>query len=95
MIEVIVSRIVPYAVIGASIGVAYFAALGWNVRLYADNGAGPSSLLLHLARIVVAVAAFTLCAKQGAMPLLACFAGFLAIRTISVNRNRLALAKNL
>src|SRR5271157_1550784 len=45
MIEVLVLRIVPYAVLGALIGAAYFAALGWNVRLYADRGAGLSALL--------------------------------------------------
>ena len=94
MIEVIILRVVPYAVVGALIGSAYFAALGWNVRLYSDNGAGLSALLLHLARLVVAVAAFTLCARQGAAPLLASFAGFLAIWTISVNRYRLALARS-
>jgi F1F0 ATPase subunit 2 len=94
MIDVIVLRIVPYAALGALIGAAYFAALGWNVRLYADHGAGTGGLLLHLARLVVAVAAFTLCARQGAAPLLASFAGFLLARTISVNRYRLALARN-
>ena len=94
MIEAIVLRIVSYAVLGALIGAAYFAALGWNVRLYADDGAGLSALLLHLARLVVAVAAFTLCAKQGAAPLLASFVGFFAIRTISVNRHLLALPRN-
>lgn len=94
MIEIIASRVVPYAVIGGLIGAAYFAALAWNVRLYTDNGAGLSALLLHLTRSVVAVAAFTLCARQGAAPLLASFGAFLAIRTISVNRYRLALARN-
>lgn len=94
MIEVIALRVVPYAVIGALIGAAYFAALAWNVRFYADNGAGLSALLIHIARIVVAVAAFTLCARQGAAPLLASFGAFLVMRTISVNRYRLALARN-
>ena len=94
MIEAIILRTVSYAVLGALIGAAYFSALGWNVRLYADNGAGFSALLLHLARLVVAVAAFTLCAKQGAAPLLASFVGFFAIRMISVNRNLLAVARN-
>jgi len=94
MIEVIVLRIVPYAILGALIGAAYFAALGWNVRLYVDNGAGWKSLLLHLSRLAAAVAAFTFCARQGAAPLLASFAGFLALRTISINRYRLAFEKN-
>ncbi|MGA7871698.1 MAG: ATP synthase subunit I [Candidatus Binatus sp.] len=93
MIEIVALRIVPYAAVGALIGAAYFAALGWNVQLYAENGAGWNALLLHLARVVVAVAAFTLCARQGAAPLLASFGGFLIIRTISVNRYRLALER--
>ena len=94
MIGVVVVRIVPYAALGALIGAAYFAALGWNVRLYAGHGAGRKALLLHLSRLAVAVAAFTLCARQGAAPMLASFAGFLAIRTISVNHYRLALQRN-
>ena len=94
MIGVVVLRIVPYAALGALVGAAYFAALGWNVRLYAGHGAGWKALLLHLSRFGVAVAAFTLCARQGAAPLLASFAGFLAMRTISVNYYRLALERN-
>ncbi len=94
MIGVVVLRIVPYAAFGALVGAAYFAALGWNVRLYAGHGAGWKALLLHLSRLAVAVAAFTLCARQGAAPLIASFAGFLVIRTISVNRYRLALERN-
>jgi len=94
MIGAIVLRIMPYAILGGTIGAAYFAALGWNVRLYADNGAGWRSLLLHLSRLVAAVAVFTFCARQGAAPMLASFAGFLTLRTISINRRRLALEKN-
>jgi len=94
MIQVVVLRIVHYAALGASVGAVYFAALGWNVRLYARHGAGWKALLLHLSRLATAVAAFTLCARQGATPLLASFAGFLAIRTISVNHYRLALERN-
>ena len=94
MIGAVVLQIVPYAVLGALVGAAYFAALGWNVRLYAGHGAGSKALLLRLSRLVVAVAAFTLSARQGAAPLLASFAGFLVIRTISVNHYRLALERN-
>ena len=94
MIGVVAVRIVPYAALGALIGMAYFAALAWNVRLYIGHGAGRNALLLHLLRLAVAVAAFTLCARQGAAPILASFAGFMAIRTISVNHYRLALQRN-
>jgi F1F0 ATPase subunit 2 len=73
---------------------AYFAALAWNVRLYTGHGVGRNALLLHLSRFAVAVAAFTLCARQGAAPMLASFGGFLAIRAISVNHYRLTLQGN-
>jgi len=94
MIGAVVLRIAPYAALGALVGAAYFAALGWNVRLYAGHGAGWKALLLHFSRLAAAVAAFTLCARQGPAPLLASFAGFLAARTISVNHYRLALERN-
>ncbi len=94
MIQAIIWRSAPYAVLGALIGAAYFAALGWNVRLYAGHESGWNSLLLHVSRLAVAVAAFTLCARQGGAPLLASFAGFLAIRTISINHYRLTLERN-
>ena len=94
MTEAVVLRIAPYVVLGALIGAAYFAALAWNVRLYAGQGAGWQALLFHLARLALAVAAFTLCARQGAAPLLASFAGFLALRMIAVNRYPLAPARN-
>ena len=94
MIGVVVLRIAPYVALGAIIGTAYFAALGWNVRLYAGHGAGWKALLLHLSRLGIAIVAFMFCAGRGAAPLLASFAGFLAIRTISVNRCGLALERN-
>lgn len=94
MIGVVVLRIVPYAALGALMGAAYFAALGWNVRLYAGHGDGWKAVLLHLSRLAVAVVALTLCARQGAAPVLASFAGFLVIRTISVNHYRFALERN-
>jgi len=94
MIGVVIVRMASYGAFGALIGAAYFAALGWNVRLYTGGGAGGYALLLHLARLPVAVAAFTLCARQGAAPMLASFAGFLAMRVVSVNRYRLAPQRN-
>ena len=94
MISVVVLRIVPYAALGALIGAAYFTALGWNVRLYAAHGAGWKALLLHLSRLALAVMAFTLSARQGAAPLLAGFAGFLAMRTISVTHYGLVIERN-
>ncbi|MGO9263553.1 MAG: ATP synthase subunit I [Candidatus Binataceae bacterium] len=94
MIRLIVLHTAPYVALGVLIGVGYFAALGWNVRLYAGHGAGWRALLFHLSRLAVAVVAFTLCAKQGAAPLLASFAGFLAARAVSINHYRVALRRN-
>ena len=94
MIGVVVVRMAAYAALGALIGMAYFAALAWNVRLYTGHGAGRNALLLHLSRLAVAAAVFTLCAMQGAAPLLANFAGFVAIRTFWVNHYRLVLQRN-
>ena len=93
MIGVVVVRMAAYGALGALIGMAYFAALAWNVRLYTGHGAGGNALLLHLSRLAVAVAAFALCARQGAAPMLASFGGFLAMRTIWVNHYRLALQR--
>ena len=94
MIAVVVLRMVSYAMLGALIGAGHFAALEWNVRLYIGRVAGWKAALLHFSRLAVAMAAFTLCARQGAAALLASFAGFLAIRTTSVNRYRFVLARN-
>lgn len=87
MIGVVALRIAAYATLGALIGMAYFAALAWNVRLYTGQGAVWNALVLHLARLGVAVAAFALCARQGAPPMLASLAGFLAMRTIAIRTN--------
>jgi F1F0 ATPase subunit 2 len=94
MIGVVAVRIAAYGALGALIGMAYFAALAWNVRLYTGQALGWNAPLLHLARLGVAVAAFALCARQGAAPMLASFAGFFAIRVISVNHYRSASPRN-
>jgi F1F0 ATPase subunit 2 len=87
-------RMVLYAALGVMIGAGYFSALAWNVRLYVDRAGGVKALFLHLVRLAVAAAAFAVCAKRGAAPMIACFVGFLAMRTISINRYRLALERN-
>jgi F1F0 ATPase subunit 2 len=94
MIGSAVLRIVPYGALGGFIGAIYFAALAWNVRLYTGHGSGWKALLLHLSRLSVAITGFTLCARHGAAPVLASFAGFLLIRTISVTHCGLVLERN-
>ncbi len=87
--------ILIYGALGVLLGAAYFSALGWNVRLYTDEGAGWKALLLHLVRLLAAIAIFTICARQGATPLLSAFAGFLAARTVAVHRNRTAVGSRI
>lgn len=94
MIDLIFLRVLPYCALGALLGAAYFSALGWNVRLYVRGGAGGSALLVHLLRLLVIVALFTLCARQGASSLLSSVAGFELMRNVAVNRQRLALGRN-
>ena len=88
------ARIAAYGALGASIGMAYFVALAWNVRLYTGRTPGWSAPILHLARVSAAAAAFTLCARYGGALILASFGGFFAIRVFSVNRYRPAAWRN-
>jgi F1F0 ATPase subunit 2 len=86
--EVILMRAVPYALLGALIGIAYVGALGWNVRLYVDHGVGSAGLLLHAFRLLSVAVAFIICARHGALPLLSSLVGFLVTRTWAVNQKR-------
>ena len=76
--------------LGAALAAAYCAALWWNVSIYLGD-ASWRALPLHLVRIAAVVLIFTFCARQGAMPLLASFAGFFIARTLIVNRYRTAV----
>ena len=94
MIDAVVVRTVPYATLGALLGGAYFVALEWNVRLYTSRCTAVKALLLHLTRVGLATAGFMMFARQGAAPLLAGFAGFLIVRTLTVMRYGLVAARN-
>jgi F1F0 ATPase subunit 2 len=94
MIDLILVRVLLYSALGALLGAACFSALGWNVRLYVDHGAGWSAMFVHLIRLLVIGAAFTLCARRGALPLLSNLIGFQMIRTAAVNKQRLAIGRN-
>lgn len=93
MSDLSVLRVLPYTVLGALLGFAYFAALGWNVRLYAGQGAVWSALLVHLLRLCAIGGAFTLCARQGALPLLSSVVGFQVARTAAVSQKGRALER--
>lgn len=80
--------VAAFAAIGAAFGLAYFAALRVNARLYlAGTGLGPP-FALHVARLAAAALLFWVSARQGAAPLLAALAGFLVARLIAVRPAR-------
>ncbi|HUA36054.1 MAG TPA: ATP synthase subunit I [Candidatus Binataceae bacterium] len=92
MNEVIVARLLIYSVLGALIGTGYFSALRWNVDLYVRGGLAWKAAVIHLVRILLIAAAFTLCARQGAAALIASFVGFQLARAMMVNKDRVAMA---
>jgi F1F0 ATPase subunit 2 len=87
-------RILLYGTAGALTAVIYISALSWNVRLYIGQGPKWGAALVHLVRLLVVGAGFTLCARQGALALLSSLAGFQVIRTIAINRQSLAMEKS-
>ena len=95
MMDLAFLRVLPYCVLGALLGIAYFAALALNVRLYTGSGPGWSAMLLHLARLILIAAVFTLCARRGAPSLLSSVVGFELMRKVAVNQQRQALGGKL
>lgn len=95
MIDLMLGHVLPFGALGALFGTAFFCALDWNVRLYIHDGAGGwSALFVHLVRLLAIGAAFALCARQGALPMLSCLAGFQMIRSAAVKRHRIAIGRN-
>lgn len=73
--------------LGALVGVAYFATLGWNVRFYFRERRGWAAVATHVARFVVVMLCFAAIARgAGAGALLSAFAGFLVVRTVAIRR---------
>ena len=77
------ATVIAATAVGAAVGLAYFAALGVNVRLYLDGRARWRPLALHAVRIAAAAAAFWGLATQGVAPVLAGLAGFLIAGTVA------------
>jgi hypothetical protein len=75
-----------FVTLGALLGFTYFAALGLNVCFYLGHGAGWVAPLVHTMRLLAIAAAFTLCARQGALALLSSVIGFHVIRAVAINR---------
>ncbi|HVN63395.1 MAG TPA: ATP synthase subunit I [Candidatus Binataceae bacterium] len=78
--------ILAYAALGALLAAGYFQALGWNVHLYAKDGAAWPALIVHVGRLVVIAGALTICARQGGLPLISTLAGFQIMRTAAIRR---------
>lgn len=79
------------ALAGAALAAIYLAMLSRSVALF-TGGRGPwRAVALTVARLALAGLAFWLAARQGAGPLIALFAGFLALRTLWLRRSVAAL----
>ncbi len=64
---------------GLVVGVAYFASLWWNTRLFTTGSAG-RAIALQLGRIAAAVAVLVLLARLSLVTLLFAALGFLVAR---------------
>lgn len=71
--------------VGAVLGLAHFASLAWNTRLYARGGAA-LGLAVQLARLALVVAVLYGLVRLGAGALLAGALGFLAARHVVMRR---------
>ncbi|HLY58870.1 MAG TPA: ATP synthase subunit I [Stellaceae bacterium] len=72
------------ATTGIAFGLAYFGAVRRTAALLAAHGSWPLAAGLTLCRILAAALLFALAARQGAVALLAAFAGFLLARMIAL-----------
>jgi F1F0 ATPase subunit 2 len=79
-----------FLVLGAVLGVAFFGALAWNVRLYCGNSGTRLAPLIHAMRLLGMAAGFAGIAELGAGPLLSALAGFQLARVFAVRAKRLA-----
>ena len=84
MSEFLLLTVLSYAVVGLAAGLAYFAVLRINIRLYLDGTARWQPLILHGVRIAAAIALFWVLATRGAAPMLAGLAGFVTARFVAL-----------
>jgi hypothetical protein len=94
MTAALLIQIAAFAAGGVALGFAYFASLRLVTRLYVETDADGHGrwrgIALHVARIVVLVAALVGAAKFGALPLLAAAGGILIGRAVVLARVRSA-----
>ncbi len=71
--------------VGTLIGVFYFLALRWNVRIFVAGRSLPLALATQLVRFAVVAGGLAIISKQfGALPLLLAAAGIVLTRTAIV-----------
>ena len=75
---------------GLLVGLAYFALLRRSVRLLVRPESIGSAVVLTLGRIAGVGGFLVVMARLGALPLVVSFIGFLAARTMTVQRARRA-----
>jgi F1F0 ATPase subunit 2 len=80
-----------FLLLGAALGVAFFGALAWNVRLYCGTSATRLAPLIHALRLLGIAAVFVGIAEFGAAPLLSALAGFQLARILAIRAKGLAL----
>jgi N-ATPase, AtpR subunit len=77
-------RTVIFAGLGLALGIAFFAALRLNVRLYLARCRPMPAILLHMTRLGGLAAALVLAAQHGAAAILGTLAGLLLARSVSL-----------
>jgi hypothetical protein len=82
----LILKLVTYGMLGSVLCAAYCYALRWNAELYCNRASLWKAALVHLLRLGFVGAGFTVCARQGAIPLLSTFWGFVGMRTIGLSR---------
>ena len=76
------------AVMGIAMGAAWCTSLRANTDLYLTGDSVWRPIGLHVLRLAAVGIAFALVAHEGALPLLAALAGFLAARTLAMRGTR-------
>ena len=79
-----IAMALAFAGVGAGAGYLHLALLSWNVRALLGQSQGAFAIVVPLARGAVTVAAFSMAALQGALPLVAALVGFLIARAVLV-----------
>jgi N-ATPase, AtpR subunit len=81
----LILKVAIYGMLGFVLCAAYCSALRWNVQLYCDRASLWKAAVVHVLRVAVVGAAFTLAARQGVVALMSSFGGFVGMRTIGLS----------